>query len=68
MLDIVSTVQGILIEERFLFAPVAMEAGKIHLMPQMGAEMAYDRSNITTLDFPGEYDIDDLLINVFVGK
>lgn len=67
MLQVVSTLQGILIEERFLFAPVALEAGKIHLMPYIGSEMAYDRSRITTLDFPGEYDIDDVLINVFVG-
>ncbi|MBO4203920.1 hypothetical protein J5893_03785 [bacterium] len=67
MLQIASTPQGTLIEDRFLFAPEVVDAGKINLMSLMGAEMAYDRSNLATLDFPGEYDIGGLLINVFVG-
>ncbi|GHW02963.1 hypothetical protein AGMMS50249_7490 [candidate division SR1 bacterium] len=54
--------------DRIVFNPVEVQIGIVNLMPITGEIMAYDRGNLTTIDFPGEYDIDDLMIKVFAGK
>lgn len=65
-LDIKKTENGILIENKFLFNPTEIEVWIINLMPTIWEEMAYDRGNLLSIDFPGEYDISGAFIKVFV--
>lgn len=54
--------------DRIVFNPVEVQIWIVNLMPITGEIMAYDRWNLTTIDFPWEYDIDDLMIKVFAWK
>ena len=56
-IDIKKTDNWILIENKFLFNPTEVEQWIINLMPKIWEEMAYDRWNLLSIDFPGEYDI-----------
>ena len=65
-LDIKKTENWILIENKFLFSPTEIEIWIINLMPIIWEEMAYDRGNLLSIDFPWEYDINWAFIKVFV--
>ena len=65
VVDIKRTENWILLENKFLFNPTEIEVGIINLMPTIWEEMAYDRGNLLSIDFPGEYDIWWALIKVF---
>ena len=65
-IDIKRTENWILIENKFLFNPTKIEVGIINLMPTTWEEMAYDRWNLLSIDFPGEYDIWWAFIKVYV--
>ena len=64
-IDIKKTENWILIENKFLFNPTNIEIWIINLLPTIWEEMAYDRGNLLSIDFPGEYDIWGALIKVF---
>lgn len=65
-IDIKKTENWILIENKFLFNPTEIEMGIINLIPTIWEEMAYDRWNLLSIDFPGEYDIGWAFIKVYV--
>lgn len=65
-IDIKRTENWILIENKFLFNPTQIEVWIINLLPNIGEEMAYDRWNLLSIDFPGEYDIGGAFIKVYV--
>ena len=65
-LDIKKTENWVLIENKFLFSPTEIEIWIINLMPIIWEEMAYDRGNLLSIDFPWEYDINWAFIKVFV--
>ena len=64
-IDIKRTENWILIENKFLFNPAEIEIGIINLMPTIWEEMAYDRWNLLSIDFPWEYDIGWAFIKVY---
>ncbi len=64
-IDIKKTENWILIENKFLFNPTEIEIWIINLMPIIWEEMAYDRGNLLSIDFPWEYDISWAFIKVF---
>lgn len=64
-IDIKKTENWVLIENKFLFNPTEIEIWIINLMPIIWEEMAYDRGNLLSIDFPGEYDIGWAFIKVF---
>ena len=65
-IDTKKTENWILIENKFLFNPTEIEMGIINLIPTIWEEMAYDRWNLLSIDFPGEYDIGWAFIKVYV--
>ena len=67
-LDIKKTENWILIENKFLFNPTEIEIWIINLMPTIWEEMAYDRGNLLSIDFPWEYDIGWAFIKVYAGN
>ena len=67
-IDIKKTENWILIENKFLFNPTEIEVWIINLLPTIWEEVAYDRWNLLSIDFPGEYDIGWALIKVFSGN
>lgn len=67
-IDIKKTENWILLENKFLFNPTEIEIGIINLMPTIWEEMAYDRWNLLSIDFPGEYDIWWAFIKVYAGS
>ena len=66
--DIKRTENWILLENNFLFNPTEIEVGIINLMPTIWEEMAYDRWNLLSIDFPGDYDIWWAFIKVYAGN
>ena len=64
-IDIKKTENWILIEDKFLFNPAEIEIWIINLLPKIWEEMAYDRGNLLSIDFPGEYDIGWSFIKVY---
>ena len=64
-IDIKKTENWILIENKFLFNPTEIEIWIINLIPSIWEEMAYDRGNLLSIDFPWEYDISGAFIKVF---
>ncbi len=64
-IDIKKTENWILIENKFLFNPTEIEIWIINLLPKTWEEMAYDRWNLLSIDFPGEYDIWWAFIKVY---
>ena len=64
-IDIKKTENWILIEYKFLFNPTEIEIWIINLLPKTWEEMAYDRWNLLSIDFPGEYDIGWAFIKVY---
>jgi hypothetical protein len=64
-IDIKKTENWILIENKFLFNPTEIEIWIINLLPTIWEEMAYDRGNLLSIDFPGEYDIGWAFIKVY---
>lgn len=67
-LEIKKTDNGIRIGEHFIYAPQTVVSWIINLHPIIGAEMAYDRGGLLSIDFPGEYDISGTIISVFAGN
>jgi hypothetical protein len=66
-LQITTTENGTRIGENIIFNPQTIVSGIINLQAEVGEEMAYDRGNLLSIDFPGEYDIGGTLINAYVG-
>lgn len=64
-LEVKQSDNGILIGKHFVYAPQKNIPWIINLQLTAWAEMAYDRWNLLSIDFPGEYDIDGTLISVF---
>ena len=64
-IDIKKTENWILIENKFLFNPNEIEVWIINLMSNIWKEMAYDRWNLLSIDFPWEYDISWAFIKVY---
>jgi hypothetical protein len=64
---ITKTENGTKIGEHIIFAPQTIVSGSINLQAEVGSEMAYDRGNLLSIDFPGEYDIGGILIRAYVG-
>ena len=66
--DVKKTENWILVENKFLFNPTKIEIWIINLLPTIWEEMAYDRWNLLSIDFPGEYDIGWAFIKVYAGN
>jgi hypothetical protein len=66
-IEITPTENGTKIGENIVFNPHTVISGIINLQATSGEEMAYDRENLLSIDFPGEYDIGGSLINVYKG-
>ena len=66
-ISITTTENGTTIGKNIIFNPPTIVPGIINLQATPGEEMAYDRGNLLSIDFPGEYDIGGALINVYVG-
>jgi hypothetical protein len=64
-ITITATENGTTIGETIVFDPHTIISGIINLQAMIGEEMAYDRGNLLSIDFPGEYDIGGSLINVY---
>ena len=64
---ITTTENGTTIGKNIVFNPHTVISGIINLQATAGEEMAYDRGNLLSIDFPGEYDIGGSLINVYTG-
>ncbi|MDD3868396.1 MAG: hypothetical protein PHR46_02260 [Candidatus Absconditabacteria bacterium] len=62
------TSRGIFITDRFVFNPTEIQVGIINLKAIAGEAMAYDRSHLLCIDFPGDYDIGGTWIQAFLGK
>jgi hypothetical protein len=67
-IDVRKTENWILVENKFLFNPTKIEIWIINLLPTIWEEMAYDRWNLLSIDFPGEYDIGWAFIKVYAGN
>lgn len=65
-IDIKKTENWILIENKFLFNPTTIGVWIINLLSKIWEEMAYDRWNLFSIDFPWEYDIGWAFIKVYV--
>jgi hypothetical protein len=66
-IPIIPTENGTYLGEHIIFSPQTVVSGIINLQAEVGEEMAYDRGNLLSLSFPGEYDIGGMLINVYLG-
>lgn len=59
---------GFLIEKKVLFGAASINPDYINLGMQEGDAMLYDKSLHVLIDYPGEYDIQDMFIKAFVDK
>lgn len=63
---------GYEIEKVFAFKNSELKPGKINLASLIGTEMRYHNQESTEevmlIDYPGEYNIQDWMIKVFIGK
>jgi hypothetical protein len=59
---------GFLIEKKVLFWSDGLNADYINLGMQEGDAMLYDKSLHILIDYPGEYDVQDMFIKAFVDK
>lgn len=59
---------GFLIEKKVLFWATSVNPDYINLGMQEGDAMLYDKSLHVLIDYPGEYDIQDMFIKAFVDK
>jgi len=57
-----------LIEKKVLFGAASLNSDYINLGIQEGDAMLYDKSLHILIDYPGEYDIQDMFIKAFVDK
>jgi len=57
-----------LIEKKVLFGAPELNSDYINLGMQEGDAMLYDKSLHILIDYPGEYDIQDMFIKAFVDK
>ena len=58
---------GFLIENKFLFNFDHPEAKYINLALEPGSDMRYEKLDYPLVDYPGEYDIQDIGIECFLG-
>lgn len=58
---------GFLIENKFLFNFEHPEAKYINLALEPGSDMRYEKLDYPLVDYPGEYDIQDIGIECFLG-
>jgi hypothetical protein len=66
-IQITPTDNGTYLGKHIIFSPQTVVPGIINLQAEVGEEMAYDRGNLLSLSFPGEYDIGGTLVNAYVG-
>lgn len=59
---------GFQIENELFFGYTYTHNGLINLASDPGAEMRYQQSPITIVDFPGEYDLKNWTIKAILGK
>ncbi len=59
---------GFLIEKKVLFGASIPNADYVNLALEEGEAMSYDALPYTLVDYPGEYDIQDMFIKAFVDK
>lgn len=57
-----------LIEKKVLFGAGSLNSDYINLGLQEGDAMLYDKALNILIDYPGEYDIQDMFIKAFVDK
>jgi len=58
---------GFLIENKLLFGFETTDASYINLALEPGNDMRYEKLAYALVDYPGEYDIQDIGIECFVG-
>lgn len=58
---------GFLIENKFLFNFEHPETKYINLALEPGSDMRYEKLDYPLVDYPGEYDIQDIGIECFLG-
>ena len=59
---------GYVIKDKILFGVTESHPGFINLKKNIGPEMQYDKTEHVIVDFPWEYDIDDVQMRVRVSK
>jgi len=68
MVEIKEQDWGFLIENVVLFGADTMDADFVNLAKEKGEEMHYDKNEYKFIDFPGEYDLNGLIIKCIVAK
>ncbi|MEF2175764.1 MAG: hypothetical protein V3575_04805 [Candidatus Absconditabacteria bacterium] len=68
MIKIENTGTGYLIEDKILFTNGEYDGGYINLAHFKGESVKFGVANRFLIDFPGEYDIDDIFFKVYEGK
>jgi hypothetical protein len=58
---------GFLIENKLLFGFESPDAKYINLALEPGDDMRYDKLDYELIDYPGEYDVQDIGIDCFLG-
>ncbi len=58
---------GFLIEHKLLFGFEKPDPKYINLALEPGSDMRYEKLDYTLVDYPGEYDIQDVSIECFLG-
>ena len=58
---------GFLIENKLFFGFDAPDAKYINLALEPGSDMRYEKIDYSLVDYPGEYDIQDIIIDCFLG-
>ena len=57
-----------MIENKFVFGNEASDPAYINLATHIGADMRYKKPDAELIDFPGEYDIQGITIQCFLGS
>lgn len=68
MTTITAMYDWFLIDKRLLFASSQADNKYINLAKTIGADMRYQKLDYDLVDYPGEYEIKDITIQVFLGK
>lgn len=59
---------GFIIEKKFLYGGTEPDKKMINLLLTIGVDTRYQKVDYDLIDYPGEYDIQDISIKCFVGK
>jgi len=63
----IDSTNGRTIENTLVFAPETPQKDKINLTRECGDDMRYHKIDYALVDYPGEYDMDGVLIHCFLG-